>query len=93
MERIHISQIREKVGQQVKIAGFVHTVRDQGSIKFLIIRDITGLIQVVVTKASEEALKLAASLSMESVVEIIGVAKEEKQAPGGVEIQAEEIKI
>ncbi len=93
MERTHISQVKDKIGQQVKIAGFVGTVRDQGSIKFLIIRDITGSIQVVVTKTNAEALKIASSLSLESVVEIVGSVKEEKQAPGGVEIQIEEIKI
>lgn len=93
MERTHISQIKEKIGQQVKIAGFVHIIRDQGKIKFLIIRDITGIIQCVVTESSIEALKITSSLSVESVVEIIGVVKEEKQASGGIEVQTEEIKI
>ena len=51
MRRILIEKIKEGAGRQIKIAGFVHTIRDQGSIKFLIIRDISGTIQVVVTKA------------------------------------------
>ncbi len=93
MERTPIQKIKEKAGQQIKIAGFVQTVRDQGSIKFLIIRDISGVIQIVVTKSNSEALRVASSLSSESVVEIIGLAKEEKQAPGGIEIQAEEIHV
>lgn len=93
MKRTLIEKIKEKVERQIKIAGFVHTIRDQGSIKFLIIRDISGTIQVVVTKTSPEALKIAKSLSLESVVEIVGLAKAEKQAPGGIEITAEEISI
>lgn len=93
MKRTLIEKIREKVGKQIKIAGFVHTIRDQGSIKFLIIRDISGMIQVVVTKASPEALKVAKSLNLESVVEIIGLAKTEKQAPNGIEVMAEKISI
>jgi aspartyl-tRNA synthetase len=93
MQRTLVSQIKEKVGQQIKIAGFVQTIRDQGSIKFLIVRDITGTIQMVITKSNVEVFKIASSLSLESVVEIIGSAKEEKQAPGGVEIQVEEIKV
>ncbi|OGZ12793.1 MAG: aspartate--tRNA(Asn) ligase [Candidatus Lloydbacteria bacterium RIFCSPHIGHO2_02_FULL_51_22] len=93
MDRTPITHIREKVGGQAKIAGFVQTIRDQGSIKFLIIRDITGTIQVVVSKASPEASRTASSLSLESVVEVVGLAKEEKQAPGGTEIQAEEIHV
>lgn len=93
MKRILTKQIKEKVGQQVKIAGFVQTIRNQGSIKFLIVRDISGTIQVVITKSSPEAMKVAESLNLESVVEVIGLAKEEKQAPDGIEVQAEEIKV
>lgn len=93
MKRVLIKQIKEKIGQQIKIAGFVHTIRDQGSIKFLVIRDITGTVQVVITKSNAEALKTASTLSLESVVEIIGLIKEEKQAPGGIEIQAEKINV
>ncbi len=93
MERTLIKHIKEKVGQHIKIAGFAQTIRDQGKIKFLIIRDITGTIQVVVSEGSPEALLTASSLSLESVVEIIGLAKEEKQAPGGIEIQAAEIHV
>jgi len=93
MKRILTKQIKKKIGQQVKIAGFVQTIRDQGSIKFLIVRDISGSVQVVITKPNLEAMKIAESLNLESVVEIIGLAKEEKQAPDGIEIQAEKIKI
>jgi len=93
MKRIFAEQIKKKAGQQVKIAGFVQTIRDQGNIKFLIVRDITGFIQVVITKSNPKAMEIAKSLNLESVVEIIGLAKEEKQAPDGVEIQAEEIKV
>ena len=77
MERAQIKQIKEKVGQQIKIAGFVEIIRDQGSIKFLIVRDITGTIQVVVTKKNKKASEISSSLSLESVVEIIGSVKEE----------------
>ncbi len=93
MQRLHINKIKETIGQQVKIAGFVQTIRDQGSIKFLMVRDITGVIQIVVTKHKPEALSATKTLTHESVVEIIGLAKEEKQAPGGFEIEAEKIAI
>lgn len=93
MERIPIKRIKEKIGQQAKIAGFVNAIRDQGSIKFLIIRDISGMLQIVVTKDNPENIKTVESLSLESVIEIIGLAKEEKQAPGGIEILAEKISV
>lgn len=92
MERIHINQVQNQLGQNVRIAGFVQAIRDQGNIKFLIIRDITGIIQVVISKHSE-AMEIISELSLESVIEIEGLAKVEKQAPGGFEIAAETIKI
>jgi len=88
-----IKQIKKEIGQRVKIAGFVQTIRDQGNIKFLIVRDISGSIQVVIAKSNPEAMKMSESLSLESVIEVIGLAKEEKQAPSGIEVQAKEIRV
>lgn len=93
MERIHINQAGGNIGQEVKIAGFVQTIRDQGNIKFIIVRDISGLVQVVITKEKTEALKIIGGLSLESVVEVSGLAKSEKQAPGGFEIAAENVAV
>ena len=93
MERTHIKNLKENVGKQVKIAGFIQVIRDQGNIKFLIIRDITGLVQIVVLKKNEDAMNVAKTLSHESVVEIFGLVKEEAQAPGGFEVSAESIEV
>jgi len=92
-ERIHTKDVQKHVGKEIKVAGFVQTIRDQGNIKFLIVRDISGLVQIVVTKNAAEALAIAKTLTLESVVEISGLAKEEKQAPGGFEIEASEISV
>ncbi|OGF68659.1 aspartate--tRNA(Asn) ligase [Candidatus Giovannonibacteria bacterium RIFCSPLOWO2_02_FULL_45_14] len=92
MGRIHIEKLKENIGKVVKIAGFVQIIRDQGGIKFLIIRDATGIVQVVVKK-NTDAMKPAESLSHESVVEIFGFLKEEKQAPGGFEVVADKIEV
>src|SRR3989338_9898212 len=93
MERIHINDIKKHTGKKVTIAGFVQVIRDQGNITFLLIRDVSGVVQVVVTKDEKEAIKTAKELSLESVVEINGLVKEEKQAPGGIEIAAQEINV
>jgi nondiscriminating aspartyl-tRNA synthetase len=93
MERTYAKSVIEKVGQTVLIKGWVHTIRNQGSIKFLIVRDISGIVQAVVFKENTEACNLIDKLSLESVVEIEGEAKAEKQAPGGVEIGIKTIKI
>jgi aspartyl-tRNA synthetase len=91
--RISIGEIKNHIGKPVTIAGFVQTIRDQKSIVFLVIRDISGIIQAVVLKDNPEAIQTARSLSSESVVRIVGTVKEEKQAPGGYEIGVEHIEI
>ena len=93
MKRLNINKVNENIDQKVKIAGFVQTIRDQGNIKFLLIRDITGLMQIVVTKNKPDLLSTVKNLTHESVVEIVGLAKKEEQAPGGFEIEAERIEL
>ena len=85
MKRTYIKDLREQVGKEVSISGFVHTIRVQSKIIFIILRDITGLVQLVVMKENAN-FDLAKDLSSESVIKISGTVKEEKNAIGGVEI-------
>lgn len=85
MKRTYIKDLKEQVGKEVSISGFVHTIRVQSKIIFIILRDITGLVQLVVMKENAN-FDLAKDLSSESVIKISGVVKEEKNAIGGVEI-------
>ncbi len=92
MERTHIKDVATKAGSEILVKGFVQAIRDQGKIKFLILRDITGTIQAVLLK-NHPSFEQANELTLESVVSIKGLAKEEKQAPSGYEIEAYEIEI
>ncbi|MEA3273437.1 MAG: aspartate--tRNA(Asn) ligase [Patescibacteria group bacterium] len=93
MDRTKIIDVKKQTGEKVKILGWINTVRDLGSIRFFLVRDISGIIQTVILKKNDAVFKLATDLSQESVVEIAGKAKKEKQAPGGVEIEVEDIKV
>ena len=93
MERIPIDHIERHIGERMRIAGFVQTIRDQSRIAFLIVRDLSGSVQVVVAKENKEAAEAVAALSLESVVEVVGLAKEEKQAPGGYEVSVDSLTI
>jgi aspartyl-tRNA synthetase len=88
MERTLIKNLKEKIGQEIKISGFVQAIRNQGGIKFIVMRDVTGTVQVVFLKENKEVFDMVNDISLESVVSIEGLLKEEKQAPGGFEIQA-----
>jgi len=93
MQRVQIKYLKEYVGKKTTVCGWVQTIRDQGSIKFLILRDVTGTIQAVVLKSAVEAFEFLKDVSLESVVCIEGMVKEEKQAPGGIEIALEKISL
>ncbi len=93
MQRIHIKELSQHVGKEVLVKGFVHTIRIQSKIIFLILRDITGIVQTVIEAKDAEVFEAAKSLAAESVVSITGLVKEYAQAPGGVEISVSEIEI
>jgi len=93
MERILISQTSEKIGQKVRLCGWVNTRRDHGKMVFIDLRDRSGLVQIV----GDEKLGV---LRSEDVVEIIGVVKErpekminDKIATGKVEIEVEKVEV
>jgi len=88
MERTYIKNLKDHIGKEVVIKGFIHSIRNQGGIKFLQLRDITGLVQIVVLKSEIDVFNMVPDLTLESVVSIKGLAKEEKQAPSGIEVQA-----
>ena len=92
MQRTYIKELAGKVGEEVLLKGFVHTLRAQSKIAFLILRDITGTVQVVVMKDSP-TFETVKKLSSESVVEVTGLVKAEKNAPGGIEIDIKSINV
>ena len=71
-------------GRAVLIEGWVHRRRVLGAVTFLILRDRSGLAQVVVR--DPEALRVVRRCGEESVVAVTGVATRNPAAPGGVEV-------
>lgn len=93
MARVLIKDLTKHEGQTVRLAGWVQTIRDQGSLCFIILRDVSGLAQIVVTKQATETFTVATGLALESVVAIDGLVKQETQAPGGWELAATKIEV
>lgn len=85
----------EMADKKVTLCGWVHEKRSMGKIKFLILRDREGFIQVLGKKGEtkEEMLSVIDSMAKESVVKVTGTVKDSKMAPGGVEILPELIEI
>ena len=81
--------------EEVVLMGWVHEIRDLGGIIFVLIRDRTGIIQLTApTKhIPSEALEEIKKFRKESVVAVKGKVQKANQAPTGVEIIPEQIKI
>ncbi len=82
-------------GEEVVVAGWVWEVRDLGRIKFVILRDRDGFVQIAVKRGqvSDEMLNVVKSLGKEDVIAVRGVVRASKIARAGVEIVPQEIQI
>lgn len=93
-DRFYIENADQFDGQIVTVRGWVFNKRSSGKIKFLILRDGTGLLQGVLFKGecSEEAFNVFETLTQESSVEVTGKLRKEPRSPGGYEMGIQSIK-
>src|SRR6187399_2167062 len=86
----YINKIGEHVGESVTIKGWLHNRRSSGKIHFLVVRDGTGFLQVVMGKrdVDEATFQKADHLSQESAIIVTGTVKEEPRTAGGYEMVA-----
>jgi nondiscriminating aspartyl-tRNA synthetase len=90
MERILSRELSAAAGRRVTLAGWVHRRRQLGAVSFLVLRDRTGLAQVVVREDARAGL---AELGEETIVQVTGQAVASPAAPGGVEVVNPEIAV
>ncbi|KKP29372.1 MAG: Aspartyl-tRNA synthetase [Parcubacteria group bacterium GW2011_GWA2_31_28] len=72
MKRIYIKNLKEQIGKEVSISGWVDVRRDQGKLIFLDFRDVTGKIQGVILPNAKEAHTVGSTLRPEWVVQVKG---------------------
>lgn len=89
MKRILIEELSNCREEQVMVKGWVLRIRRLSQVVFLILRDRTGILQVVV----EPSLLEGVEISTESVVEIVGLVKSEPRSKAGFELEARSIKV
>jgi nondiscriminating aspartyl-tRNA synthetase len=85
MERIWTADVPGRVGQRVRLAGWLHRLRRLRNVSFLVLRDGRGTAQIVVEDAA--LADRLARLHHESVLSVEGTVVAEPQAPGGVEVR------
>lgn len=97
MKRTFISEVLhgDMVGDEVLIKGWVYRERTKGKIRFVVVRDSTGIIQVTAVKGElpEKDFRSSLEAKIESSVEVVGIVTEDKRAPGGYEIQCRKFNI
>lgn len=95
MERTYVSDAVSAVGRRILVQGFVDNLRDSKNMAFIVLKDITGKIQITIEKeAHPELCPAIAQLSEDSVISVIGnVTPNDYVKLNGVEVIPESIRI
>ncbi len=93
--RYYIEDLKNHVGQTVELKGWAYNLRSSKKIKFLILRDGTGLCQSVFFDGAcdPEAFQNFEKLTQECTVKVTGTVKAEPRSPGGYELAAQSFEI
>ena len=96
MERTFVRGLKAKIGECITLRGFVQTVRNQKAVQFIILRDPTGLVQVVSERSetNHDLNELIAGLTRESAIQVTGrVVSNPNVKLGQLEIQLQALAI
>lgn len=85
--RILAVDVGHCVGERVRVAGWVHRRRELKTVTFVVVRDRSGVVQVVVPPSE------SGSLGEETVVSVVGTVVANGQAPGGYELTGAEFSL
>jgi asparaginyl-tRNA synthetase len=92
---VYIEDIGRHEGEDVTLKGWLHNRRSSGKIHFLIVRDGTGFLQAVMSKAAvgEEVFKAADHLSQETSIVVSGAVRADTRAPSGYELDVKALEV
>ncbi|MGB8959104.1 MAG: amino acid--tRNA ligase-related protein, partial [Candidatus Aminicenantales bacterium] len=95
MDWVYIEDIASRDGQDVEIRGWVYNKRSSGKVRFLLVRDGTGIIQATAFSADKDSLLFQQfdRLTQESSLIVRGRVRADKRAPGGYELSMAELEI
>ncbi|MCS7240580.1 MAG: OB-fold nucleic acid binding domain-containing protein, partial [Candidatus Bipolaricaulota bacterium] len=87
MPHVYVEELARYVGQEVLIQGWLYNKRSSGKVRFVLVRDGTGIVQGVVTpEADPNTFDLAERLPQESSLRLWGTVRADSRAPGGYEL-------
>ncbi len=94
-QRVYIEDVKNHIGEEVILAGWVYNKRSSGKVRFLLVRDGTNIIQCVLVKSevSEEVFDMFDELTQESSLLVKGIVREDKRSPLGYELHVTDMGI
>ncbi len=95
MQKYRVADLGKYVGQEVELKGWLYNKRDIGKVRFILVRDGSGIVQGVMVKNNlpEEVWNKFDDLTLETSLIVRGKVREEKRAPGGYELDVTDIEI
>jgi asparaginyl-tRNA synthetase len=92
---VRIQDLGDHVGEDVTVRGWVHHRRGSGKVKFLVVRDGSGLVQCVGVKGelADEPFARLDTLPQESAVVVQGRPRADARAPGGYEMALSDLHV
>ena len=95
MERTYLAEAGKKRNEQIKVQGFVENIRNSKAMAFIVLKDITGKLQITIEKEKLPQLcDTVDQITGDSVLTVIGtVIENEYVKMGGVEMIPEEIRV
>jgi asparaginyl-tRNA synthetase len=94
MNQTYINELKNHIGAEVTLKGWLYNARSSGKLVFLQLRDGTGIVQCVVFKGnSEEVFEKAKALGQESSIIVHGSVKEDSRSEIGVEVDVKELEV
>ena len=95
MKWVYIEDIASFKDQEIEIRGWLYNKRSGGKIRFLLVRDGTGLIQGTLfdPEANKSLFEKFDKLTQESSLIVRGFVREDLRAPGGYELSITDIEI
>lgn len=95
MSRVYIEDLESHVGEVVRLRGWLYHKRSSGKVRFLLLRDGTGVLQGVMVKGgvSDEIFARFDALTQESSFEMEGKIRKDDRAPGGFEMEVSDVQV
>jgi asparaginyl-tRNA synthetase len=92
---VYVEDLKHHIGQEVALKGWLYNMAGKGKLYFLQVRDGTGIVQAVLSKADvpEEVFTRAGALKQEASIVVTGAVREDKRSPLGVELGVKDLQV